>query len=132
MTETEKQADTIKEEDFAKIENVPATCDIVVEQINKLTTQLKTFQENNANESLFIAMIRAESQLQSMEDKLSNIDNTVTKYKFEPDKKLIDMLNDLTVLGHLSVQKLKRPVHVKDISVQSTFSFFDNLAFGVL
>ena len=103
MTETESQAEKVKKEDFKQIENVAATCNIMIEQINKLTTKLDTLKGKGETEGLFVSMKQAESQLKSFEENLGKQDmgNVAREYIFEPDVKLKTCFNDLKVIGKL-------------------------------
>ena len=141
MTKMKSKAEEVKEKDFDKIKRVAASCDIVIEQIDKMSTNLDTLKKNSETESLFVAMIRAESQISSLEDNLDQIDkeNTVREYTFEPDLRLKTLFNNLKEIGQLLFQKSgnarvhqqvqfpspppqkgKKPVYLKDISVRTS------------
>ena len=136
MTETENQVEIVKEEDFRQSQSISKRCNVIIDQINKITANLEQLKDKGDNENIFISMNIAENELQSLEESLSKLDtdNTVREYKFEPDMKLKDLMSQLKVLGNLSFlqathtsttspavsisqQMAKTPTHVKDIKV---------------
>lgn len=130
MSETEEQARKIKKEDFKKIEDVSATSKIVIDQINKVTSNLDTLNRKGETCSLFIAMKRADSQISSLEQTLDKLDkdNTLNVYKLETDQKLSQLITELKLLGHFSLtlqaisqsnQMEKRPSFEKDIKIKT-------------
>ena len=65
--ETESLVERKKGEDRNKIEKVAANFNIVIEQIDKLTTNLDMLKEKGDKERLFVSMKRAEIQIKSLE-----------------------------------------------------------------
>ena len=60
----------MKEEYLKKIETDFSICNVLIEQLNNIASNLDSLKEN---ERLFIAMQRADSQLQSLENSLYSL-----------------------------------------------------------
>ena len=92
------------------------------EKINKIETNLGKTLTNADNIAIFISIKQASNQIKTFEEPLKRLEkeNIIKHYKFDPEKKLKAMLNELkhlNVFNDLNLQPLKTPVHFKDIDI---------------
>ena len=100
------KAEEMKHADIKKMKDVVGMGDNVYDEVEKISANLQSLQNQNQLGQLFIQMIKLEETVKKLIKLLANADadNNVIAYTFEPTQKVQEILDDPSFFGMLSVE----------------------------